>query len=118
MRLAPKFKQWVDEIETIQGLDIIQDEKTYVIWFDFKYTAVLKVASSYIKQTNSGGYETHIGSFEIVSLHKEDVKIPLDIPSLSYLEDKIQPILNNKSIHEWNKEFKRNIIIKRVDDYF
>ena len=120
MGLAPKFKQWVDDIKTINGIYTSLIENKILVYITNDHVANVEwTARETLKSSESGVVDlviTNIKTNKLVIREPDDksTRVPLDDKHLEYLNAKLKRIISLRTVNYWEDLYRR--ISKAIKD--
>ena len=107
MGLAPKFKQWVDNINTINGIRSSTIMNEMIVYITSKHIAKATwVSRELIKDSTTNKVDfiiTNIKTNSMIIKESEDKvnRVPLDDKHLEYLNAKLKHIIGLRPLQYW-----------------
>ena len=113
MSLAPKFKQWVDDLQSINGIYTTFTGKAIIVYITNDHAAyVERTKYEPIKIFENGEAELVITDIKTTALDvrcsgDNSVRIPLDDKHLEYLNIKLKSIIASRTVDYWEDLHRR-----------
>ena len=107
MSLAPKFKQWVDDIKTINGIYTTFIGQEFLVYITDDHAAhVERTKYELIKTVESDKIDAVITNIKTNKLmirepDGKSTRVPLDDEHLEYLNTKLKSIIESRTVGYW-----------------